>query len=43
MLVILQPLLRDYKAKKWSVRLVGLGRKIFILKIAGSNPARTTN
>ena len=26
----------------WSVRLVGLGRKIFILEIRGSNPLRTT-
>ena len=26
----------------WPVRLVGPGRKIFILKIRGSNPLRAT-
>lgn len=27
---------------RWPVRLVGLGRKVFILEIRGSNPLRAT-
>lgn len=37
---------RRAKTKKkkyhWPVRLVGLGRKVFILEIRGSNPLRAT-
>ena len=34
----------ENKEKKyhWPVRLVGLGRKVFILEIRGSNPLRAT-
>ena len=43
MCVLLQSLFAKKSAKKCSVRLAGPGREIFILKIAGSNPAPSTN
>ena len=38
----MQSLSQGRVSKKCSVRLAGPGREIFILKIAGSNPARST-
>ena len=42
MCVPLQSLFAEKSQQKCSVRLAGPGREIFILKIAGSNPARST-
>ena len=43
MCVLLQSLFAEKSQQKCSVRLAGPGREIFILKIAGSNPAPSTN